>query len=148
MNKPHLNKWSARLRRLARSLALIAIIVTLVSACSPKGVPEGFVEADVIARAKNVIDQINTQDYAAVEAQFSPEMTTALPPGALKNALAPVMTKLGAFKAFKSEATGSGENTAIGKYAVIVIKAGYEKGDATYTISIDKNQKLTGLFVK
>lgn len=148
MNPLTINRLSARLRRRISSLALIAIVITLVSACAPKGVPEGFDKAVVIAQARTVISQINAQDYASVEAQFSPEMTTALPPGALKNALDPVMAKLGAFKEFKSETTGSGENKTIGKYAVIVIRAGYENGDATYTISIDQNQKLTGLFVK
>lgn len=148
MNPLTINRLSARLRRRISSLALIAIVITLVSACASKGVPEDFDKAAVITQARTVISQINAQDYASVEAQFSPEMTTALPPGALKNALDPVMAKLGAFKEFKSETTGSGENKTIGKYAVIVIRAGYENGDATYTISIDQNQKLTGLFVK
>lgn len=142
------NRKPSRKNAISAVLSLFAVLTILIGGCAPKGVPEGFDEAVVISQAKEVVTLMSSRDYEAVAARFSEEMKAALPGTSLASAVDPTITKLGAFKDYKSVAAGSGENAAIGKFAVVVIKAGYENGDATWTISIDKDGKLTGLYLK
>lgn len=136
-----------RKSKLPRTLLVLSLLMVF-AACSRSGVPEGFDEAKVIGQAKQVITQLSGRKYSEVEAQFSPEMGTALGAGRLQAAVEPTLEKLGAFEEFQSEAAGSSENSAIGTYAVTVIKCRYEKGTVTYTISVDSAGKICGLFFK
>lgn len=129
-------------------LALFTVMTLLIAGCAPKGVPEGFNEDVVISQAKEVVMLMSARDYEGVVGRFSEIMKEALPENSLEAAVDATMTKLGTFREYRSVAAGSGENPTIGKFAVVVIKASYENGEATYTISIDKDGKLTGLYLK
>lgn len=133
--------------RILRRLLSLLFVIGVLTACSAK-LPGTLNEEQVTAQAKQVVAQINAADYAGVEAQFSDTMKTALPQGALETAIGGIITKLGAFKNFTSTAVEGGETARAGKYAVVVLRAAYEKGSAMYTISIDEAGKLTGLYVK
>lgn len=131
-----------------RSILIWLFALIVLSACSSGALPAGLDEVQVNNQAKQVVTQLSNQDYEAVEAQFTDLMKTALPTGTLKAAVGPVISKLGAFKEFQAISTGSGENAQAGKFAVVVIRAAYNNGEATYTISIDEAGKLTGLYLK
>ena len=134
--------------QLQRWILIWLFAVLMFSACSAKALPAGFDEAKVNDQAKLIVTQLSNGDYGAVEAQFTDLMKTALPAGALKTALDPLISKLGPFKDFQAISTGSGENPQAGKYVVVVIRAAYTNGEGTYTISIDEAGKLTGLYLK
>ncbi|UUM11318.1 DUF3887 domain-containing protein [Proteiniclasticum sp. QWL-01] len=139
------------MKRKHRGLTLLLFVLTLslaLAACAQKTLPEGFDQAKVTTQAKQVITQLTNKEYASVAAQFSPEMKAALDAQKLQTAVGPVIDKLGAFKEFKSETVGAGENPTIGKYAVAIINCVYANGNATYTISIDSAGKVCGLYVK
>lgn len=139
---------SRKKARIAVILALFTVMTLFIAGCAPKGVPEGFNEEVVISQAKEVVMLMSARDYEGVVDRFSEIMKEALPENSLESALDETITKLGAFKEYRSVAAGSGENPTIGKFAVVIIKASYENGEATYTISIDKDGKLTGLYLK
>lgn len=139
---------SRKHRGLVPLLSLIAVLALVLSGCASKGVPEGFEEETVIANAKEVVMLMSARDYAGVADRFSASMKAALPGDALETAVDAMLANLGTFKEYRSVVAGSGDNPTIGKFAVVVIKAAYDNGEVTYTISIDKEGKLTGLYLK
>lgn len=146
--RDQMTPWENALKIRWQGILTLCLALLLVTACQGPSLPTGFDEAKVLAQAKTVVTQLNSGDFTAVEAQYSDGMKAALPAGGLKNALAGPLANLGAFQEFKSSSMGSGENPQAGKYAVVVLKAAYEKGETIYTISIDASGRLTGLYLK
>ena len=128
--------------------SLLLGLVFFLGACAPKGLPEGFDEANVTSIAKEVIVQMSDGDFEAVVEQFSPDMKKALDAKALEDSVGGLLRDLGDFKGYKKVSTTSSENEEIGEFAVVIITSTYENGNATYTISVDKNDQIVGLYLK
>lgn len=132
---------------------VLAMLLTVsfclaLGACSGTALPEGFVEEDVLASAENVITLISSKNYEAAAATFSEEMAKALDAKGLEDALGEQFGKLGEFKEYKSEAVIGKSDKTIGDYAVAVIVCSYENSTATYTISVDTDANICGLYMK
>jgi len=134
-------------RGLLIALALV-LAAALLAGCSSGKLPDGFVEADVLKEAENAVALLSAGDYASVEELFSAEMKAALSADSLKSALGPQLEKLGAYDSVTSSAVAGGKDDKLGEYAVAVLVCKYKNGSATYTISIDADAKICGLYMK
>ena len=150
------NRKNTQNRKNRRKIKHIKLIVTsfmlglvfFLGACAPKGLPEGFDEANVTAIAKEVIVQMSEGDFEAVVEQFNPEMKKALDAKALEDSVGGMLKDLGDFKGHKKVSITSSKNEEIGEFAVAIITSTYENGNATYTISVDKSDQIVGLYLK
>lgn len=133
-----------RRNRLSLVLLFLALLVT---ACTPRSVPEGFDETQVMARASEVITLLSQKEYAAVTATFHPVMSS-LDAKALESAVGPGLDKLGALQSIGKGVFSSGNQADIGPFAVTVIPCQYEKGKATFTISVDGEGRICGLYMR
>jgi len=136
------------MKKLILNVVIILLILSLCACGQSQALPEGFDEGEVLAAAEKAIELVSAGDYETLFGMFSAEMSSALSPEDLEAALSPVIEKLGAFKSFKAEATAGGSNEQIGEFAIAAIICEYENGKATYTISIDEDGMVCGLYVK
>lgn len=120
----------------------------IACACSLNALPEGFEEKSVLAKAQSVVHLLINEDYESVAGTFSAQMSARLDARALKNALGDSVKRLGAFKEYISMAATGSSDAEIGDFAVAVLVCAYEGGTATYTISIDSDGKVCGLYMK
>lgn len=131
--------------------SLLVLLSLLAGACSSKAtlsVPEGFVLEDVKAQVREVVTLMSNQDFEAVVEQFSPELKAVLDANGLKASVGGMISALGAFKQIDQENIMASKNNQIGDFAVAIIVCSYEKGKATYTISIDDKDQIVGLYMK
>lgn len=123
-------------------------MVLSLYACSFSKVPQGFEKEAVVARAKEVVTFLSNKEYEGVCNTFSQEMSDTLDVVGLKNALGSRIDALGTFKEYKSEATSAGFSEAAGDYAIVVLVCAYENGNAIYTICVDSQGNICGLYMK
>lgn len=135
-------------KKTAFLFASVVFLCFLLGACAGTALPDGFTEADVLASAENVITLLSCGEYEAVADTFSTQMAQALDAEGLEAAIGSRLDALGGFGAFKSRATTGKSDAVIGDFAVAVIVCSYENGTATYTISIDENGNVCGLYMK
>lgn len=129
-------------------LALSIVFMTLMTACGMDKLPEGFDEKEVNAAADMVVERLSDKNYNGVVELFSEEMASQLGADAIEEAVGKTIDDLGAFEKITSRAV-SGQTLDNGKkYAVVVLVCKYENGNATYTISIDEDGKIAGLYMK
>ena len=125
-----------------------ALALSALAGCSSGKLPEGFVKEDVVKEAEDAVKLLSDGDYDSMEKRFSSDMKTALDADALEKALSPQLEKLGAFDSVTSTAVTGGKNDQVGDYAVAVLVCRYENGSATYTVSIDADGFICGLYMK
>lgn len=68
------------------SLSLALLMLLSLAACGSAGLSEEYDEAEVLARAKELVLLINTLDYEAVCGQLREDLSGAISPEELENA--------------------------------------------------------------
>lgn len=134
-------------RKTSFVLSLILTLAVLIGACTPKTVPEGFDKAQVVARAKEVISLLSAKDYQGVTALFHPVMAK-FDAKALEAAVGAQLDGLGALQSQGEAVLSAGKEESIGAFAIVVIPCEYAKGRATYTISVDGEGRICGLYMR
>lgn len=133
-------------------LAVLAVIVLLAWYAFPKTYPiekkGNYNQAEIVERAETVIDYFDKEDYAAIQEMCATE------------SMAEVMTKekLGDARSLFGEDWGelisfgnpyTAEIVQMRKsIGVVQLTATYENTSITYTISFDKEMKLSGFYMK
>lgn len=131
------------------SLSLALLMLLSLAACGSSGLSEEYNEAEVLARAEELVLLINTLDYEAVCGQLREDLSGAISPEELENAWGESLEKAGAFVEFKSAAAASQESKSTGEnYAVAVLVCKYENASLTYTISMDMELNIVGMYMK
>lgn len=131
------------------SLSLALLMLLSLAACGSAGLSEEYDEAEVLARAKELVLLINTLDYEAVCGQLREDLSGAISPEELENAWDESLEKAGAFVEFKSAAAASQESKSTGEnYAVAVLVCKYENASLTYTIFMDVDLNIVGMYMK
>ncbi|MFB0921204.1 MAG: DUF3887 domain-containing protein [Oscillospiraceae bacterium] len=129
--------------------ALSIILVLSLAACSSSKLADIYKEDDVIAKAKSVVDTINTQDYDAVVTLVREDLQGQLTADSLKSAWQPMLDESGAFKEYKTVAAYGQKSKSTGEdYAICVLVCTYEKATRTFTISLDKDLAVVGMYMK
>ena len=105
------------------SLILAAVLFVTSPAAQP----------DVAARAKAIIASLSAGDFAAVEAQFTEQMKTALPPGRIGATWTAILVQEGSFK-------GCGSDVRVRNIAdkqMVISPCEFERAKAEIQIAFD-----------
>ena len=128
-------------------LSLVLLFSILLCGCKAAPLPEGFSEEAVLSTAKEAIALLSVQDYDGAYELFSADMKAGLDAAGLESALGAQLKALGGFVEYKSTAVAGANNDDVGDFAVSVLVCKYENGSATYTISVDSDGLICGLFM-
>ena len=136
------------MKKTAVLLLAFAMLFSL-AACGASKLSDEYVEADVIARAEALVGVINTKDYPAVVAELRDDLEASITAEQLESAWGASLDKAGAFVSFSKEAAASQKNESTGEnYAVVVLVCKYENSTLTYTVSMDKDLEIVGMYMK
>ncbi len=118
-----------------RALVFLAALVASASFAQQSGNAPAPADA-----AKQIVQKIAAGEFDAVEAQYTPQMSSALSPGRLASVWADVLTQEGSFNGVASAAT-----TKIQNIDVVTLVCKFEKGLIDIQIALDPQGKLAGI---
>ena len=126
------------------SLALCLILsLALLAGCGAAPLPDGLTQESVTDAAAQTVAQLNDEDYDALFAGMTEEMTSAMTAEDLAAVWQPVLEAAGAFDSITKTTVGGKDG-----YGVAVVQAKYENAAVTFTLSYTPEGKLGGLFFK
>ena len=130
-------------------LLCAALFIFALSACGGYKLAEGFDEKQVTQRAEAAVALANGGDYDALVSSFRTDLQKQLTADQFKSAWAAQLRDAGAFQSYKSTAVYGTKDKSTGEdYAVAVIVAEYENAAHTFTVSVDKDLTLVGMYMK
>lgn len=137
-------------------VGIVAAVLIVFAAVGFFAVPKSYPieqrgnysEAQVIEQAKTIIDRFNEEDYEAIrEMCATEEMAQVMTEENLADARNMCGENWGSFVSYGN--AYSAEVVQMGvSMAVVQINATYENTGITYTISLDKDLKLCGFYMK
>lgn len=126
-------------------IVLTTILTLAMTACTPKSAFD-FDEDAAITRAKEIIDVVNTKDYAAIYALFADDAKKLTTVDGIQAAFQPILDPLGAFVEYKSaEAVGTLDKDG-NKYINVYVKTKYENTTHIYNVALNTDLGLEGFF--
>lgn len=128
-------------------IPVLILALGLFVGCGSKRLPDGFDEDQVKSVANDFIDKINGGNYEECYNQFGAIMKDSMTEEKLTSTFTPILESLGEFKQIKKYSLSSANSLGT-DYAVCTVTCEYANGNATYTISIDKDQNIGGLYIK
>jgi len=135
--------------KLIRILFILLVFSITLSACTSVKLADIYDENIVIERAKEVVEMINSQDYDKVNAEIRDDLQDQLTSNQLKDAIGAKLVEAGAFIEYPSITTlGQKSKTSGEDYATVVLVGKYEKSTMVFTITMDSNLDIVGLYVK
>ncbi len=133
----------------SRIIFLILSFSILLTACVSTKLADSYDENAVVERAKEVVEMINAQDFAAVNAQVRDDLQDKLPAENLQNTLGKTVADAGDFLEYSSTAAIGQKSKSTGEdYATVVLVCKYQNATLTYTITMDANLDIVGLYSK
>ena len=132
------------------ALAILTILLMFsATACSSNKLADSFSEQDVRTKAEEVVGVINTLDYDKMVALFRTDLQSDITADQFKQSWDATLKGAGAFKEFSSESiVGQKDKTTGEDYAVAILFCKYEKAQLTFTISLDTNLEVVGMYMK
>ena len=135
--------------KLIRTLSILLVFSITLAACTSAKLADIYDEKIVTERAKEVVEMINSQDYDQVNAEIRDDLQDQLTTNQLKDAIGARLVDAGAFIEYQSiTALGQKSKTSGENYATVVLVGKYEKSTVVFTISMDSNLDIVGLYVK
>ena len=135
--------------KLIRILFILLVFSITLSACTSGKLADIYDENIVTERAKEVVEMINSQDYDKVNAEIRDDLQDRLTSNQLKDAIGAKLVEAGAFIEYQSITTlGQKSKTSGEDYATVVLVGKYEKSTVVFTITMDSNLDIVGLYVK
>lgn len=134
-----------------RAIIFLLSIIILASfvACSSNKLADVFKEDEVVARAKEYVETINTLDYDAVVAGLREDLQSQVTAESLESAWGPQLDEAGKLEKYTTVvAYGQKSKTTQEDYAVCVLVCEYENASLTFTISMDEDLEIVGLYMK
>lgn len=125
-------------------IILSAMIVLCLAAC---GSSFDFDKEAAVSKAEQAVTVINTRDYDDIAALFREDLRSQVSAESIESSWDTQLEEAGAFTEYKSE-------TAVGKvedetqYIVVVLVCKYENSTLTYTISLDTDLEIVGMYMK
>ena len=132
-----------------KAIVLMMAMILFLVACGGAKLADIFDEDEVTARAKDVVGLINDRDYEAVTGQVREDLRDQLTADTLRDALDATLDESGAFEEYKSvTVVGQKDKNSNEDYAVAVLTGKYENASRTFTISMDQDLDIVGLYMK
>ena len=131
-------------------LVIVALLFTMsLTGCGAAPLSDAFVEEDVIAKAKETIEIVNTKDYEVISTLLREDLRGDLSAEDWETAIGAMLTDAGAFTEYSTIVTvGQTDKATNTEYAVVVVVCKYENNNITYTLSYDTDLNLIGLYMK
>ncbi len=131
------------------SIFLVSLFLLMLSACGSIKLADIYDENEVIDRAKEVVNVINTHDYDAIQAELRDDLEDKVTPDQLKSAWEKTLSDAGDFQDYKSITTVGQKSKSTGEdYAQVVLVCNYENSTLIYTIVMDANLDIVGMYLK
>lgn len=136
----NLKKWCAVL--------FIVLLVCGLTGCQSTRLSEDFDEKEVKTGAEKVIELVNAGDFETLNDELSEQMKLAMPDDVWVS-VKKIVDGKGAFQSFaKENVVGSKDKDTDEPFATAVVLAEYENGKIQYTISFDREMKVSGFYLK
>lgn len=122
-----------------------------IAGCSgAKELSSDFDEAEVKKAAEEVINIVNEGDYTTfLEEKCGAKLKTVLGEKTLQEQIAPIIEELGTFESIdKSVVVGSVDKDTDEEYAMAIVVTKYSGGKAQFTLTFNKQMKLSGFYIK
>lgn len=134
--------------KLVRILFILFVFSITLSACASAKLADIYDEKIVTERAKELVEKFNSQDYEEVNAEIRDDLQDQLTSEVLGEAIGTKLVDAGAFIEYQSITTlGQKSKTSSEDYATVVLVGKYEKGVIVFTITLDSNLDIVGLYV-
>lgn len=122
---------------------MMALGCVMLVGCSSDKLSEDFNEDELKTTTEGVIQMLCTEEYDKIKDISSQELIDAGVNDKLKEVWEPMAKDLGKFDSYDKEAVvGNGDQ------ATVVIISKFENGNVKFTISYNKDMKLTGFYIK
>ncbi len=128
---------------------MIFVLALFVTGCGAPALAEGFTEDEVIAKAKEVVELVNSGDYQAINDMTREDLKDGLSVEVLDGAVTPIVSQAGNFVEYsQAVAVGDVDKDTKEDYAVAVLNCKYENKKITYTLSFNKDMEIVGFYIK
>lgn len=135
--------------KMIRILFSLLVFSITLSACASTKLADTYDENIVTERAKEVVEMMNAQSFDKVNAEIRDDLQDQLTSSKLKEAIGAKLAEAGAFIEYPSISTlGQKSKTSGEDYATVVLVGKYENGTVVYTITMDTNLDIVGLYVR
>lgn len=128
---------------------LAVLMMVLLAGCGNRTMPlaEVFQQEQLERQTIQIVDWLNTGEYEQVYGTFREDMKQVLPVEELQSVCAETYGDAGAFAQIGSKVT-SGQKIEGEDYAVVMVKAQYEKKIVTFQVGYDADMQVVGLYIK
>ncbi len=135
-----------------RVMGLVALILTLAVAlsftgCATTKLSEAFDQAAVEAKAKEVIDTLNTGDYEGVSMMVREDLRPQLSASVIEGAVAQIYGDAGPFSSYENISV-VGKKIEEADAAIALVQTKYGKQKVTFTLMLNQKLELIGFFIK
>lgn len=96
-----------------------------------------------ITKAEEVVSLLNEESYQEVHAMFDETMEEGLPVDDMREMFPPIFERSGDFEAFKKSSVEEKDD-----HYTVVLAANYSKENRVFTITLNEQEEVAGLFVK
>lgn len=135
--------------KMIRILFSLLVFSITLSACASTKLADTYDEKIVTERAKEVVEMMNAQSFDKVNAEIRDDLQDQLTSSKLKEAIGAKLAEAGAFIEYPSISTlGQKSKTSGEDYATVVLVGKYENSTVVYTITMDTNLDIVGLYVR
>ncbi len=135
--------------KIYKTIFVILLTFMMLAACTSTKLADIYDEDSVINRAKEIVELINTYDFDTVNAQLRDDLQDQLTSAQLKEALEGKLANAGAFIEYQSSTAVGQKSKSTGEdYATVVLVGKYENSTIVYTITMDSNLDIVGLYAK
>ena len=135
--------------KMIRILFSLLVFSITLSACASTKLADTYDENIVTERAKEVVGMMNAQSFDKVNAEIRDDLQDQLTSSKLQEAIGAKLAEAGAFIEYPSISTlGQKSKTSGEDYATVVLVGKYENSTVVYTITMDTNLDIVGLYVR
>jgi len=136
------------MKKLLSPVAAVLLILAL-TACSSSKLAEGFDTDTVKTQTEALINLTNDQNFDGVVAMIREDLQSQVTADSLETGWKPLLDSSGAFEKISSTAVYGQKDQSTGEnYAVCVAVCKYANTSRTFTISMDTDYKIVGLYMK
>lgn len=141
--------------KIAMILLPVAAVIALMAAVTfwvyPRPVPISestvFTESEVEEKVVGIIDMLDAEEYDELKDDSIPELQKSMNSEVIGNAKASVADDFG--QRLSIDSIEIADMSQMGKHsAVSAVEVTYEKAEVTYTITIDSEGKLAGIYMR
>ncbi len=128
---------------------LTLFTVVLLTGCGTRtmSLAEVFSQEQLEQQTIQIVDWLNAEEYLQVYETFREDMKQVLQADELRSACVETFGGAGTFTRIDST-TVSGQKIDEGDYAVVMVKAQYEKQIVTFQVGYDADMQVVGLYMK